>query len=167
NIIFFAYTKENGKVHNLSYTQPPLPARIKTVQCIELKILKSRFHLRLYDERLTLLENERIILSLAYTKEVASFILKYTKTRDFKEDLAYKLDIMDKEEFISEFISLLSLNSQINSQNSLQENSQHSLQNASQTNSQTNSQANSQINSYNSLQNSSQPYTHQANSTNT
>ncbi|WP_185908981.1 hypothetical protein, partial [Campylobacter troglodytis] len=33
NIIFFAYTKENGKVHNLSYTQPPLPARIKTVQC--------------------------------------------------------------------------------------------------------------------------------------
>ena len=111
NIMIFAYTKEKDKrPRNLNYRQPPLPTRIKTIQCIELKIIKSRFHLRYHDNTLALLENERVMLSLPCTQKLNNFIAKYTNTQDFKPNYAHKMQITNKDRFIDDFKANLSNN---------------------------------------------------------
>ncbi|RDU60367.1 hypothetical protein CQA53_10970, partial [Helicobacter didelphidarum] len=76
NIILFAYTKDyNEKITHLDYRKTN-NKRATTIQCIELKILTTRFYLHYDGEILEFLENERVLYTLQETpnKEIALFL---------------------------------------------------------------------------------------------
>lgn len=104
NIIIFAYTQDMDKhIYNLGYRQLSQLGRVNTIQCIELKIIKNRFHLRYDNYTLELLENERVVISLQHTQKLFNFLCEYTNTQNFKENYAYKMQITQKERFIHDF----------------------------------------------------------------